>query len=416
MLNKLKPVLALACLVVVSSCGGGSGSSGSSGGDAAKITCQLPQQLNVLGDSCIIKFTLYETSYENFKSYPTNILKYPRYINTIGANAGWESPPKSEVIPQIAYGDFKIKDELSFFVAFTNYAWWDIASGYGQSYSAATSNSKYLSDFTFWKINSDLSMTMISTFKGCLHPRKSIVADFNKDGKPDIFVACHGYDGIPFPGEKSKILLSNNSGNYAISDVGENAFTHGVSAGDVNGDGYPDIVTADLYFYINQKDGTFKRNDSLIRNLPKSPYNNPGYFNIELIDLNNDGILDIIAGGHEYNTQGADTKIWYGDKDGTFGKLTKTIPPVKGWGVVNDFTIIKSNGKNILYINRTTDPTFDSSGSWYQGSLVQRYNLDTGESILSDKLTTPNWVPWMIPKIQNGQIGVGPYDRAGFFQ
>ena len=72
--------------------------------------------------------------------------------------------------------------------------------------------------------------------------------------------------------------------------------------------------------------------------------------------------------------------------------------------------------KNILYINRTTDPTFDSSGSWYQGSLVQRYNLDTGESILSDKLTTPNWVPWMIPKIQNGQIGVGPFDRAGFFQ
>ena len=59
MLNKLKPVLALACLLVVSSCGGGSGSSGSSGGDAAKITFQLPQQLNVLGDSCIIKFTLY---------------------------------------------------------------------------------------------------------------------------------------------------------------------------------------------------------------------------------------------------------------------------------------------------------------------------------------------------------------------
>ena len=35
--------------------------------------------------------------------------------------------------------------------------------------------------------------------KGCIHPRKGVVNDFNLDGKLDIFIACTGYDANPFP-------------------------------------------------------------------------------------------------------------------------------------------------------------------------------------------------------------------------
>jgi hypothetical protein len=46
----------------------------------------------------------------------------------------------------------------------------------------------------------DHSRDILKNQAGCLHPRKAIVADFNRDGKPDVFFACHGFDAPPFPG------------------------------------------------------------------------------------------------------------------------------------------------------------------------------------------------------------------------
>ncbi len=31
--------------------------------------------------------------------------------------------------------------------------------------------------------------------------------NFNGDGRPDVFVACHGYDASPFPDERNKTVL-----------------------------------------------------------------------------------------------------------------------------------------------------------------------------------------------------------------
>ena len=407
MLNKLKLLLALACLVVVSSCGGGGG--GTAGSGVTSVTCSYPQQPNLSGDSCIMKAQLYATSYENFKSYPTDYIKYPSYTNFIGINSGWEPVPTSEVIPAVGFGDFINKGELSMFVAFAN-------SDSRNTLNQVNSDSRYLSDFTIWRINKDLTTTKTFSAKGCLGPRTVLVADFNKDGIPDIWVACSGYDAEPFPGEKNKLMLSKGRGDYQIIDVGDIGFNHGASAADVNGDGYPDVLTADMYFYINNKDGTFRKDTTLIKNLNFSSSNNPGYGMVAMVDVNDDGIVDVIAGGAEYLNEGAVTKIWYGDNDGTFGRLTKIIPPVLGKGQVNDFTVINSNGKTYVYVNRTGDPTDGGMNNWYHGSVIQRYEISTDTSVVSESITYPNWVAWTIPKTRAGELGVGPFDRNGFFK
>jgi len=65
------------------------------------------------------------------------------------------------------------------------------------------------------------------------------------------------------------------------------------------------------------KDGTFKFDNSRVT-LP-SVFN---YFSIELIDVNADGFVDLLAGGHEWSTAGngpAPTVVAFGDVNGNFG-------------------------------------------------------------------------------------------------
>lgn len=76
------------------------------------------------------------------------------------------------------------------------------------------------------------------------HAREWLVADFDKDGFDDLFIADHGRDFAPFPGNKNTLLMNTPAGlkettATALSTV--NSYSHGATVGDVNGDGYPDL-------------------------------------------------------------------------------------------------------------------------------------------------------------------------------
>jgi len=73
------------------------------------------------------------------------------------------------------------------------------------------------------------------------------------------------------------------------------SFGMGVSVGDINGDGYPDVYVANDsyerdYMYINQKNGTFK--DLLEEKMQHTSFSSMG---ADIADINNDGYPDIFT-------------------------------------------------------------------------------------------------------------------------
>src|SRR5206468_1762617 len=73
-------------------------------------------------------------------------------------------------------------------------------------------------------------------------PRPVVVADVNGDGKPDLVIANHNSNNV-------SVLLGNGSGGFspaAASPVAAGINPSSVAVADVNGDGKPDLVTANF--------------------------------------------------------------------------------------------------------------------------------------------------------------------------
>ena len=345
----------------------------------------------------------FKTSYENAKGYGFSRIAFP---TTLQANSWGGSP--------LAWGlaDFFQTGNVDVFTANQNYK--------DQSLATVTGVAQYQSDFQFWTRDASTGkLTLKSSYKGCLHPRKALVADFNNDGYADVFVACHGFDASPWPGEKSKLLLNDGKGEFTISDFGDsNSFYHSATAADINGDGYVDIVAADgfniydanvpnygLRAFINNKNGTFTRDTTKFVNINGIPS-----LSVELVDVNGDGNVDLLAGGNEVSAFGAaQTAIYYGDASGKIGGTKTVIPAIAGRGTVLDFTVAKSNGNTIVYVGRTADGS-DGVPSYHTQTL-QKYVVDTNMSsiLLDDIVAGAKWIAWWLPVVQNGQVGVAPY-------
>ncbi len=307
-------------------------------------------------------------------------------------------------------GDFEQTGRLGLFTATQNYRQWD------QGYEEATGSVANLSDFAFWRAGADGKWSRVAGVKGCLHPRKGVVADFNRDGIPDVFVACTGYDGGTFPGERSKLWLSDGGKGFVLSDVLDVGYYHGAAAADVNGDGYPDLVVANIkrnpnvYFLINQKDGTFREDTGRIDGVA----NAGPYFSVELLDVDGDGRVDLVMGGHEQSGL-APTRILYGDANGRFGANGRadTIPTLPGRGIVLDFTLLREGGRRGLFVGRSADET--STMGFYGSRTLQWVALPTLASrvVLDEKNA---WIPWWQPAVRDGATGVAPfYARVSYF-
>jgi hypothetical protein len=268
--------------------------------------------------------------------------------------------------------------------------------------NSATANQ--LGSIHFWKnINgvwTDSTATLLAANTGCLHPRKASVADFNGDGKPDVFFACHGFDAPPFPGESPVVLLSQSDGTYKTSVLPYKGFIHSASAADVDGDGYPDVVVTDNasqpYFLMNNHDGTFTRD---VTRLPADVKFKP-IFTAELIDMSHGGKYDLFLGGHEQDpNQSWPATILPNDGTGSYVATQRVVlPGLAGFGFPTD--IVYANGA--IYLART----IDDQANFYRGAAIQKIAYPSLATQSLYQRTTPyssgtRWINWIIPNRGN---------------
>ena len=141
------------------------------------------------------------------------------------------------------------------------------------------------------------------------------VADVNGDGKPDLILA--NYDNPP----SISVLLGNGSGGFTAApgspiSTGNSTYPHGLAVGDVNGDGKPDIVTANYYGNVSVLLGNGSGGFTPAPGSPVSTGapNYPRAFSVALGDINGDGKLDAVVANYNSST----VSVLLGNGNGTF--------------------------------------------------------------------------------------------------
>lgn len=148
------------------------------------------------------------------------------------------------------------------------------------------------------------------------------VADVNGDGIPDLVVTnyCSASPGCTAGG--IGVLIGNGDGTFqpAVTYDAGGVGTEAIVIGDVNNDGFPDVmvtsncqidtcVTGSVHLFLNNGNGTF--------NLVAAPISPSKGGPLAIGDLNGDGKLDLVA----------DVGVLLGNGDGTFTPLSSvTIP------------------------------------------------------------------------------------------
>jgi len=131
--------------------------------------------------------------------------------------------------------------------------------------------------------------------------RVMLVQDFNADGIDDVVFVQHGPDYKPYVKQPNKILLSAD-GDYVVKTLpGPKALYHGGSAGDIDNDGDVDIVATPgeqnrTVYYLNDGKGNFSYKVFLGKN--GTWKTTKRYYNSLLWDIDADGMLDLVLGGH----------------------------------------------------------------------------------------------------------------------
>ena len=227
-------------------------------------------------------------------------------------------------------------------------------------------------------INFTYDEDLISNNIGGKGVRKSIVGDYNGDKKPDVFFADHGVKPQGAPDYlfalQSMLISSENGYEFKILSQIQKEFNHGACSGDFDNDGDLDIFTSTGHFLINDGNANFTLDDEIFNS------QTGGIFTVEMIDINNDGYLDLITGGHSFES--GDMKgptIYYGNGVNFTDERSYILKDISSWGVVVDidFYDLNNDGYKEIILNRTGG----ESGNWdlfYVGWRIQIFENITG--------------------------------------
>ena len=177
------------------------------------------------------------------------------------------------------------------------------------------------------------SQVITGTVPTAVVPRRIVVADFNGDGKPDVFIADTGYDADPFPGGQSKLLLSTPDGHYVDATANlpqELAYTHSATAGDIDGSGHMAIYMGNIHgqlqigpqLLLNDGTGHFTISSGRLP-AAQTDLNKNVYTTSQFIDVNGtDAPISFWVGAGNW-----DSVVLTNDCTGHFSVLPNALPP-----------------------------------------------------------------------------------------
>ncbi|MFT5846489.1 MAG: hypothetical protein ACJARX_000393 [Psychroserpens sp.] len=201
------------------------------------------------------------------------------------------------------------------------------------------------------------------------------VADFDNDMDLDIFVVSLAQDIDGQETTQSKLYRNNNDGSFTdvtavvgltnlhpiLSDIedfdGLKGFKHGVSWGDYNNDGFPDLVfthSNKLQLFINQN-GIFTE---VTEGVGLEQLNDCRHTGATWFDYNNDGFLDLYV---NYWDQGCGSNALYrNNANGTFSNVTVETNLQDTVGIASYMAVpfdINDDGWMDLYVSNALTQT-----------------------------------------------------------
>jgi hypothetical protein len=227
-------------------------------------------------------------------------------------------------------------------------------------------------DIVTGNLSSNTVSVLLGNGDGTFQPQRTLpvgnrpsavaVADVNGDGNPDI-IAANRSDHVATGWGTVSVLLGNGDGTfqpqqkYPISS-GVRLFHVSLAVADVNGDGKPDLVTANygadrtgsVSVLLGNGDGTFQAQQSLA-------VASPGY-SLAVADLNGDGKPDLVTANGAVNA----VSVMFGNGDGTFRPQVSVTADARGGpatvadvngdgkpdivtvGILNDVSVLLGNG------------------------------------------------------------------------
>jgi FG-GAP-like repeat len=234
-----------------------------------------------------------------------------------------------------------------------------------------------------------------------------VIADFNNDGRPDIYYADSGAEAAPNPpGFHDSLVLSAPDGKLvdATANIPQfSDFTHSAAAADVNGDGSVDLYVGNLggagpngnccapMIWLNDGTGRFRVGSGLLPlAIEDAPYTASAF-----ADLNGDGHPDLILGGGHGCPEGPpnDSQVLLNDGTGHFHILPGALPP-KPLGTSTETLDIKPvdlnhDGHVDLVVAATSAPIplVDCYSVGYVGRIVQIL-IGNGDGTFRDETAT----------------------------
>jgi flagellin-like hook-associated protein FlgL len=196
-----------------------------------------------------------------------------------------------------------------------------------------------------------------------VHLEKVVTGDVNGDGYADIITG-------DVPDNTLSVLLGNGNGTFKARTTLATGSPRDVKAVDINGDGKIDLIAPDsstsaFGVFLGNGDGTFRSRVGY--NMGTSPYH------IALADLNGDGRLDAITSDILADT----ASIRLGNGDGTFQART-TI--ATGDGPIQDIAIdLNGDGKlDLIVADNLTEATASIFLGNGNGTFAVRATVATG--------------------------------------